>query len=155
MDPRFGALTEELHVSFEQLMAMPPVIGGTLPSNLPQRGIYLFSEGDEHLYVGRSNNIRKRYAAHTRPSSSHNSAAFAMLLSREETGRRASYKADGDSRKSLMLDDRFSEAFLRQKARIRNMHFRCVGEVRPLQQTLLEVYCAVVLGTRYNDFDNH
>ena len=33
--------------------------------------------------------------------------------------------------------------------------FRCVEEVDPVRQCLLEVYCAVVLQTPYSDFDNH
>lgn len=150
MDPKFAAFTEELHGTFERLMGMVPITDGFLPTNLPQRGVYLFSEGGKHLYVGRSNSIRNRYFGHSRPGATQNSAAFAMILSREETGRKASYRAGPDSRSGLMLDPTFSEVFSRQKARIRAMEFRCVEEKRPVQQTLLEVYCAVVLGARYN-----
>jgi len=134
---------------------MVPTTDGFLPNDLPERGVYLFSEGDRHLYVGRSNGIRKRYFGHTRPGATHNSAAFAMILSREETGRKASYRPGPDSRNGLMLDSLFSNVFSRQKERVRAMAFRCVEEARPVQQTLLEIYCAVVLSARYNDFDNH
>ncbi|WP_154660911.1 GIY-YIG nuclease family protein [Microvirga lotononidis] len=36
---------------------------------MPSRGVYLFSEGEGHLYVGRSNNLRRRYGLHCRPRS--------------------------------------------------------------------------------------
>ena len=35
------------------------------------------------------------------------------------------------------------------------MQVRYVHEPEPLQQTLLEIYVAVVTGARYNDFDTH
>ncbi|MEY4966055.1 MAG: hypothetical protein RL274_1638 [Pseudomonadota bacterium] len=35
------------------------------------------------------------------------------------------------------------------------MDYRWVEETDPVKQCLLEVYCAVVLQTKYNDFDNH
>lgn len=35
------------------------------------------------------------------------------------------------------------------------MDVRYVEEVDPVKQTLLEVYVATVLGTPYNDFENH
>jgi len=155
MDQKFATLTESLHGSFERLIAMDAFSNGALPRLMPKSGIYLFSEAGKHLYIGRSNNIRNRYAAHTLPSSKQNSAAFAMILSRKETGRKASYRQGADSRKGLMEDVEFCEVFERQKARIRAMDFRWVEEPRPSQQTLLEVYCAVVLETIHNDFDNH
>ncbi len=48
-------------------------------------GVYLFSENGKDLYVGRSRNIRRRYSDHT--CNSPNSAAFAVLLAREKTGK--------------------------------------------------------------------
>ncbi len=155
MDKKFAEVTESLHESFKKLVAMPPISGAKITGRLPRRGVYLFSEAGHHLYVGRSNNIRNRYAAHTLPSSKQYSAAFAMILARKETGRKASYRQGPDTRKELMNDVDFCEVFERQKARVRAMDFRCVEEIRPVQQTLLEVYCAIVLGTPFNDFDNH
>jgi hypothetical protein len=155
MHPNFTKLTESLHENFERLVGMPPCSNGSLPKSIPKKGVYLFSENGKHLYVGRSNNIRNRYAGHTLPSSRQYSAAFAMILARRETGRKPSYRQGADSRKGLMEDVQFCEVFERQKSRIRTMDFRFVEEVRPLEQTLLEIYCAVVLNTEFNDFDNH
>ena len=65
------------------------------------------------------------------------------------------YKKGDGTRKALMADAAFRGAFDAAKARIRAMDLRYVEESDPVRQTLLEVYVAVVLGTPYNDFDNH
>ena len=118
-------------------------------------GIYLFTEAQKHLYVGRSNSIRKRLQNHCRPSSNDNQAAFAFLLAREASGAlKATYKPEG-SRKHLMSLDSFKEIFDNQKARLRTMDIRVVGEADPNRQALLEMYASVCLETPYNSFNNH
>ena len=83
-------------------------------------------------------------------------AAFAFLLAREATGRtRASYRTGADSRAGLMLDPAFAAAFYGAKQRIKAMEYRYVEEADQNRQALLEIYCAVVLGTPYNDFGTH
>jgi predicted GIY-YIG superfamily endonuclease len=155
MNVRFAALVDSLHPSFLKLMSMVPATGGTIPRQPPISGIYLFSEAGKHLYVGRSNGIQKRYVNHCSISSGHNTAAFAMILARAETGRKRSYIKGPETRQSLMADATFKQVFDEQKRRIRAMEFRYVEESDPLKQTLLEVYCAVALSTPHNDFDNH
>ncbi len=54
-----------------------------------------------------------------------------------------------------MKDPEFARAFDYAKERIRNMSLRYVHEAEPLRQALLEIYAAVALQTRYNDFDTH
>src|SRR5262245_47111091 len=72
---------------------------GRGPDRMPPprvHGVYLFSESDTHLYVGRCglteraakkggghSNFRTRLAGHTRPSSGHNQATFAWRLTLE------------------------------------------------------------------------
>lgn len=152
MHPAFAAAVELLHTKFQVLVASMP-LGPIDPK--PMQGVYLFSEGDRHLYVGRSNNIPKRYAGHTGQSATHLSAAFAMLLARAETGRKADYKKGPNTRKELMLDPVFRPSFDAAKARIRAMEFRAVEETDQTRQTLLEVYCAIALATPHNDFGTH
>ena len=135
---------------------MAPVKPGSLPRHISTAGIYLLSEGDRHLYVGRSNNIRGRIERHCRLGATHRMAAFAFRLAREETGNIvASYKKGEGSRAGLMENEAFVHAFTAAKARIRAMDLRFVEESDPIRQTLLEVYVAVVLATPYNDFDTH
>ena len=156
MIKKFAVLVESLHPSFERLMAMEPIKERRFPKPMPTHGVYLFSEGDKHLYVGRSNSIRKRYGLHCNVGSGHLNAAFAFRLAREKTGKiKASYKAGNESRNGLINDPEFKTIFDGAKARIRSMDFRFVEETDPLRQALLEIYCAVALDTPYNDFNNH
>ncbi len=157
MNSNFAALIEDLQPRFERLMAMAPVRHGRFISPVPEQGVYLFSEpGNCHLYVGRSRRIRRRYGGHCNPGAKENTAVFAFQLAREATGRvEASYKAGPDSRKGLMKDSEFLAAFDAAKDRIRGMEFRFVEEPDPTRQCLLEIYTAVALDTRYNNFKTH
>ncbi len=65
------------------------------------------------------------------------------------------YAQGAGSRKALVEDPTFRAAFVAAKERVTRMNFRWVEEADPVRQCLLEVYVAVVLGTPYNDFDNH
>ena len=83
-------------------------------------------------------------------------ASVAFQLAREKTGKmKPSYRADEGSRAGLMLDAKFLKAFTQAKERIRAMEYRFVEETNQNRQALLEIYCAVVLRTPYNDFGTH
>lgn len=153
MDPRFAAIVESLQPALDRLKSMQ-AFAGPLPIGV--RGVYLFSEGGRHLYVGRSNNIRQRLRQHRQPSSQHNQAVFAFKLAREETGKLvAAYRMGPNSRAGLIGDPALSEAFSRAKARVRSMEFRYVEEEDQTRQALLELYCAIALSCPYNDFNTH
>ncbi len=141
--------------SLKALVEMVPVSGSHLPRDIPLRGIYLFSDGKRHLYVGRSNRIRQRLQSHCRPSSGHNSATFAFRIARKETGiLEATYSKKG-SRVELEKNPKFGRAFQDAKTRVRAMDIRYIEETVPIRQALLEMYAALSLKTPYNDFDNH
>ena len=155
MNATFENFIESLEPSYQRLMQLEPVTVATLPRDMPTSGIYLFSEGGQHLYVGRTNTIRKRLQNHSRPSSGHNSATFAFRLARKITGQtNATYTVEG-SRSFLQSHPEFGPVFIAQKARVRNMNVRYVSEPDPMRQALLEMYVSVSLGTPHNDFDNH
>ena len=155
MHSRFLEHVESLHPSFEALIQSDSFTFSLLPKSLPKAGIYLFSDGDKPLYVGRTNNIRRRLQQHCRPGSTHNSAPFAFRLAREARNvLKATYKTEG-SRAHLVEDRDFAEAFKGAKARLCTMRIRVVEESNQLRQALLEMYAAVSLDTPYNDFDNH
>lgn len=156
MHERFARVVEALHPAYERLIAMAPIRNATFQGPIPTMGVYLFSEGESHLYVGRTNKLRRRYGHHCNEGSPQNQAAFAFKLAREATGRTsASYVSGADSRSGLIADDSFKKAFLAAKARIRRMDFRYVEETNQTRQALLELYCAIALGCRYNDFNTH
>lgn len=155
MNETFRQFIESLEPSFQSLMKMDPVTVATLPRDVPQAGIYLFSEGNKHLYVGRTNTIQKRLQNHCRPSSGHNSATFAFRLARKITGQINPTYTQKGSRSFLENDPNFSEVFKKQKKRVRTMDVRYVSEPDPMRQALLEMYVSVSLATPHNDFDNH
>jgi hypothetical protein len=152
---QFEQLIAPLDDRLQQLTAMAPVKVTALPRTMPSSGVYLFSEDGRHLYVGRSDRLRKRLQQHSRPSSPHGTAPFAFRLARAKTGQtEAAYSAKG-SRAYLERDPTFARAFLECKQRVRKMNIQFVEERDPLRQTLLEIYVAVALETPYNDFANH
>lgn len=155
MHPKFAEVVESLHPSFERLMAMEP-LRGTPPSRVstPKSGVYLFSEHDQHLYVGRSNRIAFRYALHCGLSAKHNQASFAWKLMAEVVGHKATYRK-GEGRADMIQRPDYAEAFAAAKARIRNMDYRFVEENDQMRQALLEAYVCIALETPYNDFSTH
>ena len=85
----------------------------------------------------------------------HNSAPFTFLLTRDALGLPAADYRPGRGRDALMADPPFAAEFRNQNRRVNRMLIQYVQEENPYVQTLFEVYCAVVLRTRYNEFDNH
>ncbi len=153
MNPRFAELVTPLEDKCRELLAMSPVKASSVPRDTPVGGVYLFSEGAVHLYVGRTKRpirerIRNQFGAN--PSA----ASFPWLIAREATGRRATYKRSG-SRKELLKDLEFRTKYDDARARIREMRVRYVHEPEPLRQALLEIYVAVITTARYNSFDTH
>lgn len=154
MHERFQKFVSALHPKFEKLISMEPVTDGRLPKIMPRSGIYLFSENGEHLYIGRTRNLRSRYSQHSRPSSKHNNAPFAFKLAKKALGiGKASYRPGEGSRLGLSENTEFALAFSQALARIRAMEFRFVEETDPTAQCLLEVYASVALQTPHNDFE--
>ena len=58
------------------------------------------------------------------------------------------------TKKQLLSDNEFREDFQCQKERIRKMQIRVVHIDDPPTQAMFEVYAAVALNTRYNEFEN-
>jgi hypothetical protein len=156
MHANFARVVDQLHPCFEDLMRMPPCADGRLPKAMPQMGVYLFSEGSNHLYAGRSNALRKRYGQHGNPGSQHNQAVFAFKLAREVTGQLTPGYAPGpNSRVGLLQNADFARAFVHAKARVLRMDYRLVEQTDQTLQALLELYCAIALRCPYNDFNTH
>ena len=152
MDPLFQSHIEALPSALDRLLAVTPQEVVSLAKKIPVPGIYLLSEGDKHLYVGRAKNIGNRLQNHI---GTWRQAAFAFQLAREETGKtKASYRVEG-SRAALMGDPRFKQAFDQARQRVKDMDARYVEAADPIRQSLLEIYVAVALNTPYNDFQTH
>jgi hypothetical protein len=76
MNPQFAAVVDRLHPSFETLLAMLACKPLALRGPVPTAGIYLLSEGNAHLYVGRSTRLKERLRNHCRTGASHKMAAL-------------------------------------------------------------------------------
>ena len=150
MNARFRKHVERLEGKFRELIGTKPFRVDQLPKNVPTSGVYLFSEGKKHLYVGRSREIRRRLNYHC--SGQCTVATFAFHLAREGSGfLRATYKPKG-SRKELAANPKFKRAFGKATKRVREMRIRFVEETDPVRQALLELYAAISLKTKYNKF---
>ena len=157
MNPKFRSLIDQIQPLFEKLKEMPPVKRNDFPLSRVKRGVYLFTDPNvDHLYVRRSNDIRRRWGEHCNSSSKHNKAPFAFKLAREATGKtEASYQSGSNSRDGLLENPKFKYEFDAAKRRIQEMEFRYIEVDDPNKQCLLEFYTAISLETSYNDFDNH
>jgi GIY-YIG catalytic domain len=100
VNPQFAKLVESLAPKLDELLAREPLRYGSIPATLPAKGVYLFSDGKGHLYVGRSNSLRRRFYKHF---GHPRGAAFAFLLARKETGKQRDYRrGSGGTRSELM-----------------------------------------------------
>lgn len=118
-------------------------------------GIYLYTENDVHLYVGRTRNLSRRWGQHTAPGQGINSAAFAFNIAKRAAGSAGVDVAVG--RDVLAEHPVFAQAFSDAKGRVRDMDYRYVRVDSPILSTVGEVYAAIVLGTEgdYNAFETH
>src|SRR5207237_815378 len=84
MNEKFSKVVESLQPKLDELLRMAPIQAAPLPAGIPLGGIYLLSEGEKHLYVGRSESMPTRLRNHC--NGSHKQAAFAFKIAREATG---------------------------------------------------------------------
>jgi hypothetical protein len=155
MDSRFAVHVQALRPLLQRLLDAPPVKVESLPAMMQTAGVYLLSEGDRHLYVGRSNNIAGRLGRHSKPDATHRMASLAYRLAREAIANQRATSPKDAGRPDLKEDPEFAAAFDHAKAQIRKMDARFIEEPDPAKRALLEIYVAVALPTRYSDFDNH
>jgi hypothetical protein len=134
---------------YNDLLACPPLTRNTLPMAARAGGVYLFSEGERHLYIGRAKNVRERVQYHSLPSSPD--APFAFRRAREITGRLPTYRKQ-DSRAVLLGDPVFRAEYEAQKRWIATLVVRYVPVSDSTNQALLEIYASDVLETPYNEY---
>jgi hypothetical protein len=63
-------------------------------------------------------------------------------------------RPSGGTRAELMKDPEFKAEFDQARKEMRDMDYRCVREDDSTKQAPLEICCAMVLRTKYNDFEN-
>ena len=152
---RFLKLVRRMQPLLEELLTGPTYQEETL-RDLPMKGVYVFYENGEPVYVGRvgqnsKQTMRDRIGQHTRQSSGHNTATFAFKLLQEHLEVPIGH-VKGRTREELAKKN--DEAFKSQKKRVRNMTVRAVDVTDSKEQALFELYAIIALNTtRYNSFD--
>jgi hypothetical protein len=134
-----------------------------------QRGIYLFTHRNTHLYVGRTGitaqsrasgrppitSFRHRFDQHTQRGRPPGAAAFAKRLTLAAAKRR------GIEVPSKWWDTRLGDGaevyglFCAAKKRIENMECRVVAfddDIKGVRSSVAEIYVHTQLRTTYNDF---
>jgi hypothetical protein len=153
MSKRFDAAVADLPRLHTQLVESPlrPVAHSV--SDLNFAGIYVLYESGKPVYVGISKNLTKRLRNHLERSS--NKAAFAFPRAKDALKiAKASYTARG-SRKDLMRDLDFLDAFDRARGEIRNMSVRALREDDSFKLFLLEAYVTSEFGLSLGGFEPH
>ncbi len=147
-------IESKLPALVDELLACPPH-RRAFDRAPKQPGIYLYSDGGRHLYVGRTRNLASRWGQHTAPSSGINSAAFAFNVAKRQA--EAAGVDVTVARQALAQDAVFAAAFADAKAAVRAMDYRYVVVTSPVLSTVGEVYAAMLLGTEgdYNLFETH
>ena len=153
---------ENLNMSFKEYITEMPELLRTLESQasrtidhlagFPRQGVYVFYEGRAALYVGRSNRLVDRIREHCRESSRNNSATFAFILAKEEMKIEKGLKL---KRRELEEAPGFKMAFFEARKRVGDMELRAVEIKDQVKQALFEIYAALELGCKYNDFRTH
>lgn len=162
----WAAMTDGLESKLEELLHCEAYGRSGTGRNPPPRthGVYLFTEHDRHLYVGRTgktersvragkasaSGFRARLAGHCRPSSGLSSATFAIRLALEQAA--TTGDAITAARGTLLEHPRFPALFVAAKERITKMEFRVVEIEDDRESAVFEVYAAYMLKTPYNSF---
>jgi hypothetical protein len=152
----------------EQLLASDVFHFGSRPP-ADQRGIYLFSEAGEHLYVGRTGitaqsrarggapitSFRHRFDQHIQMGRPPGASSFAKRLMLERAAQLGTAVPDGwwDDRETATAH--IYDLYITAKARIGEMECRVVAfddDIKGVRSTVAETYTHAVLRTRYNDF---
>ncbi|MET0557061.1 MAG: GIY-YIG nuclease family protein [Solirubrobacterales bacterium] len=150
----FREVTSEMDALLNSLRsapAMPTADHSEIPTT---PGVYLFSKGDEALYVGQTRNLRTRLNNHTNPLSRENKASFAFLVAKTEA-RKAGVDLSR-TRKVLEGDEDFARHFGEAKLGVAEMDVRFIQMEGAISRSIFEIYASLTLDTLlYNSFETH
>ena len=152
MNERFKKLTDRIPLRLQSLLEQPPIaIDDIGITQVPQKGVYVFFEDDKPIYVGRSNRLKKRLKEHSQRSSDRYSATLAFRIAKQNTSTLQKKQAN----EQLMKNRDFVEEFEAAKDRIARTKIRFIRIKDQIEQAMFEIYAALALNTRYNDFGTH
>jgi len=155
MEKRFKIIAEVMPSLLQTLLRKQPItidsIGTTM---VPQKGVYVFSEGDKAIYVGRSNRMKQRLKEHSQRGSDRYSATLAFKIAKQEyfSSHRVKKRETNEQLKESPI---FCKKFDAAKDRIAKARIRFIEIEDQVEQTIFEVYAALALDTELNDFGTH
>ena len=143
----FASAFDGIKPAFRRLVEMDPFCLDEVPSPVPAAhpGVYLLSESDRPLYVGRTRDVRGRLSDHR--SSAPTRATLAVKMARIAANRPATYTSGNSATHLYSHDLTFRTRFDEARARICAMQVRWVVETDDVRQAMLEIYAAVDLDT--------
>ena len=122
-------------------------------TRLPNRGVYAFCEGDNILYIGRSNQIWERIRTHGVKGATQEKANFAFRLLAQKYALEVGHEAAANRGQ---IAKQYAAGFQEQKQRVRNMTIKAVSIDDDTVSYFFEAYAIVALGTtEFNKFEPH
>jgi len=155
MNERFKKLADRMPLHLQSLLEQSPIsIDDIGITKVPQKGVYVFFEGNKPIYVGRSNRLKKRIKEHSQISSDHYSATLAFRIAKQNTST-LQKKERKLTNKQLMNNSDFVERFKAAKDRIARTEPRFIKIEDQVEQAMFEIYASLALNTELNDFGTH
>jgi len=153
MQDKFGEYIRRMPILLNELRGTPLLNRSEL-EDIPRYGVYVFYREGNPLYVGRSNRLKKRIQEHGRPSSGHYSATLAFSMAKERVNFNRN-KRRLATRNELEKASGFKKAFFLARKQVAEMQVKVIEIEDQITQALFEIYAALTLNTKYNDFGTH
>ena len=153
MQDKFGEYIRRMPILLNELKGTPLLNRNEL-KDIPRSGVYVFYREGNPLYVGRSNRLKERIQEHGRPSSDHYSATLAFNMAKERVNFNRN-KRRLATRNELEKAPGFKKAFFLAKKQVAEMQVKVIEIEDQITQALFEIYAALTLNTKYNDFGTH
>ncbi len=94
---------------------------------VPQKGIYVLFDNNKPIYVGRSNNIKRRLNEHSNEGSDRYSATFAFKLAIKEYEKKYMKSTKGIRRQDLEKDHEFVVEFRKARSSVAGMGIKAIN----------------------------
>ncbi len=155
INERFEKLTGRMPLRLRSLLKQPPIaIDDIGITQVPQKGVYVFFEGNKPIYVGRSNRLKERLKEHSQKGSDYYSATLAFRIAKQNTST-LQKKEKKQTNEQLMKNRDFVEEFEAAKDRIARAEIRFIEIEGQIEQAIFEIYASLALDTELNDFGTH
>jgi len=156
MSTAFQERVNQLNDLYDQLMnsTLISATDATSSKLFPSKGgVYLLYEEEKPLYVGRTDNLKRRVRIHR--TSDMGGATFAFKLAKEVAVLANLDLSDAKNKKEMAQHTEFKKLFIGSKERVGRMCVKHVLIEDAITQAIFEPYVHLQLNTPYNDFGNH